>query len=126
MSPRTNWISLSKADTGFVFATTHSVQGLRWDWISTVASEEFGHPAEDFYCMEDDEGREFVAYAGEKLIEIHNGRVVGNAAGVGSMTTPLRPVIDKVYPQFSDADYANWRWTDEQKHHNVSLMDGVR
>jgi hypothetical protein len=39
-----------------------------------------------------------------------------------------RNIQDEVDSQIADAaeNYANWRWTDEAKHHNVTLMDGVR
>ena len=79
---RLDWISLSKADTGFVFATTHSISGSRWPWISDCVAQEFECNADDLDCVEDDEGREFVAFRGEPLVEIHNCYLTGNVAGL--------------------------------------------
>lgn len=70
-----NWISLQKTDTGFVFATTHSIAGNPWSWISEVAAHEFECAADDLELIDDEDG-EFVSLRGEKVIQIHECRMV--------------------------------------------------
>jgi hypothetical protein len=78
-----DWISLSKADSGFVFATTHSLSLFdRWDWIEEVVRQEFEcFDDDDVDCAEDDDGREFVTVNGKQVVEIHNCYMRNNAAG---------------------------------------------
>lgn len=82
------WISLQKTDTGFVFATTHSLKGNPWSWISEVVAQEFECAADDLNCSEDDDGREFITLRGEPIVEIHNCRMVNEPRALA----PLREV----------------------------------
>lgn len=73
---RTRWLSLSKTDTSFVFATTHSA-GV--DWIETVVAHEFDCDTADLDFIEDDDMREFVCLNGEPIVEVHHCRLVNFA-----------------------------------------------
>jgi len=72
------WISLQKTDTGFVFATTHSIVGSQWDWISTVVAEEFECDPADLDNAEGDDG-EYVVLNGVGIVRIHDCRMVNEA-----------------------------------------------
>lgn len=65
------WISLQKTDTGFVFATTHSIVGSQWDWISGVTAEEFECSPDDLETV-DDEAGDFIFLRGEKIVQVHD------------------------------------------------------
>ena len=76
------WLSLSDAVSGFVFCSTHSIEGSPWPWISDVVAGAYECNADDLECSEDDDGREFVTLRGEPLVEIHNQYLTGNVAGL--------------------------------------------
>lgn len=79
-----SWISLSKLDTSFVFASTHSLSIFdRWDWIERCVRDEFDCYADDSVeLIEDDDGRGLVAINGEPVAEIHHARLTGCVAGI--------------------------------------------
>jgi hypothetical protein len=77
-----DWISLSKTDTTFVFATTHSITGSPWPWIEECVRHEFEcFDDDDVNLIETDDGRELVTVNGSPVVEIHNCRLNGYAAG---------------------------------------------
>lgn len=76
---KVRYTSLQKVDTGFVFATTHSIVGNPWDWISGAVAAEFDCYADLLDIEEDEDGREFVTESGKRLVEVRNCRMV-NAA----------------------------------------------
>lgn len=75
------WISLSKVETSFVFAVTHSASNC-WDWITSTVAEEFECDPDDLHCEEGEDGREFVELNGVRLVEIHHQRLSGYAVGL--------------------------------------------
>lgn len=74
------WISLSKVDTSFVFANTHSVSSA-WDWITNTVAEEFECDPDDLHSEEDEDGREYVELNGVRLVEVHHQYLKRYAAG---------------------------------------------
>ena len=80
------WLSLADAVSGFVFCTTHSIEGSPWPWISEVVAEKYECDADDLDCTEDD-GREFVTMHGEPLVEIHHQYLTGNVAGLAETSS---------------------------------------
>ncbi len=76
------WLSLSDGASGFVFCSTHSIEGSPWPFISEVVAEAYECDADDLECIEDDNGREFVSLRGEPIVEIHHQRLTGNVAGL--------------------------------------------
>lgn len=83
------WLSLSHVDSGFVFCSTHSIEGSPWPFISEVVAEEYECDAEDLDCTENDDGREFVTLSGEPIVEIHHQRRTGNVAGLAETVVSL-------------------------------------
>lgn len=83
-SRNVSWISLSKLDTSFVFASTHSLSIFdRWDWIERCVREEFDCYADDTVdLIEDDDGRDLLAINGEPVAQIHHARLIGSVAGL--------------------------------------------
>lgn len=80
-----NWISLSKLDTSFVFASTHSLPmgGARVSWIKECVRHEFEcFIDDDVDLIEGADGREFVTINGEAVVEIHNAYLRGYVAGL--------------------------------------------
>lgn len=79
-----NWISLSKLDTSFVFASTHSLSIFdRWPWIERCVREEFEVSEDDSVeLIEDDDGRGLVTINGESVVQIHHARLTGCVAGL--------------------------------------------
>ena len=86
---RLNWLSLSHVDSGFVFCSTHSIEGSPWSFISEVVAEEYECDAEDLDCTEDDNGREFVTLLGEPIVEIHHRYLTGNVAGLAEVAASI-------------------------------------
>lgn len=79
-----NWISLSKLDTSFVFACTHSLfGGAKAEWIVDTVRHEFEcFEDDDVDLIEDDDGHEFVTINGEAVVEIHSAYLRGSVAGI--------------------------------------------
>jgi hypothetical protein len=80
-----NWISLSKLDTSFVFARTHSLPmgGARVEWIVECVRVEFEcFEDDDIDLIEADDGREFVTINGKAVAEIHLCKLSGYVAGI--------------------------------------------
>lgn len=83
-----NWTSLSKLDTSFVFASTHSLPmgGARVDWVIECVRHEFEcFVDDDVELTEGDDGREFVTINGTAVVEIHAARLTGYVAGLNAM-----------------------------------------
>lgn len=76
------WVSLQKVDTGFVFATTHSIVGSQWDWISATVAHEFECDPNDLDCLDTEDG-DFVVLNGVGIVQIHDCR----------MSNPARPLV---------------------------------
>ena len=70
------WVCLSKTDTGFVFAKTHSITGSNWDWIVDVVRDEFACDEEDIDCLDTEDG-DFVTVLGVPAVQIHHEYVDG-------------------------------------------------
>lgn len=83
------WLSLSDTVSGFVFCSTHSIEGSYWPWISEVVAEKYECDADDLECVEDDNGREFVSLRGEPIVEIHHQRLTGNVSGLAETVVSL-------------------------------------
>lgn len=80
MNATVAWVSLTNPETGFAFASTHSIGfGGQWKWISEATANEIGCDADDLHCSDDIDGREFVTLRGEPVAEIHH--YVRSAAG---------------------------------------------
>lgn len=79
------WVSLAKADTGFVFCKSTPDLFGRWDFISGIVAEEFECSVDDLDTIEDDDGREVVTLHGEPIVEVIQG-YVHNAA-------PYKPFV---------------------------------
>lgn len=80
-----NWISLSKLDNSFVFASTHSLPmgGARVEWIIECVRHEFECFVDDeVELTEGDDGREFVTINGTAVVEVHNAYLKGYVAGL--------------------------------------------
>jgi hypothetical protein len=79
-----SWISLSKLDTSFVFASTHSLSIFdRWGWIERCVRDEFDCYADDTVdLIEDDDGRDLIAINGDPVVQIHHTRLTGSVAGL--------------------------------------------
>lgn len=81
------WLSLSDVASGFVFCSTHSIEGSQWPWISEMVAEAYECDADDLNCTEDDDGREFVSLRGQPIVEIHDRRLTGNVAGLSETSS---------------------------------------
>jgi hypothetical protein len=79
-----SWISLSKLDTSFVFASTHSLSIFdRWDWIERCVRDEFDCYADDTVdLIEDDDGRNLIAINGEPVAQIHHALLTSSKVGL--------------------------------------------
>lgn len=75
------WISLSKTDSQFVFATTHSLSGsAQWAWIEKTVRQEFECFDDDALdLLETDDGRDVVTVNDRPAVEIHHCRMNGYA-----------------------------------------------
>lgn len=73
MTNRTAWTSLSRVDTGHVFAVGNPDTSSRWGWIQECVAEEFELHPDDVGCFEDDEMNDFAAHEGRPLVQIHLG-----------------------------------------------------
>lgn len=86
-SHNVRWTSISRLDTTFVFARTHSLDWfVRSGWIESCVREEFEcFDDDDVELTEDEDGRELVTVNGEPVAEVHNARLVGYVAGLNAM-----------------------------------------